>query len=128
MPAATRNAAELRYAFRIKVAEGVEMLLKTLLWVFCVCYLGREFFQMLTNVASANEGSISALAKVVEKFSFDRIVMLILNAVTGAGWYLSRSRNKRLTEPFGEGRHAIEHNDKVNDRSGLDKYGRLKGE
>ena len=129
MPAPTaRNKAELRFALRVKIVESVATLVKNLLWVFCVCYVGYWFFQMLVAVSQSDEGAVASLAKVVEKFSVDRIVLAIANAVTGVGWYRSRSRNKRLTKQLGEKRHEREANDPVNDRSGLDEYGQMKGE
>lgn len=129
MPAtAVRTKAELRFALHVKIAEEVATLVKTGLWVFAVCYVGYWFFQMLAAVSQSDEGSVAALAKVVEKFSVDRIVLILANAVTGVGWYRSRSRNKRLTKQLGEKRHAREANDPVNDRSGLDEYGQMKGE
>lgn len=126
--ATARNEAELRFALHVKIVEELATLAKNGFWVFCVCYLGYWFFQMLASVSQSDEGSIAALAKVVEKFSLDRIVLCITNAVTGVGWYRSRSRNKRLTKQLGEKRHKREENDPVNDRSGLDEYGQMKGE
>ncbi len=129
MPAPTaRNKAELRFALHVKIVEVFATLVKNGLWVFAVCYVGSKFFDMLSDISHADEGSVSALAAVVEKFSVDRIVLGIANIITGAGWYLSRSRNKRLTKQLGEKRHKREKNDPVNDRSGLDEYGQMKGE
>ena len=123
-----KKKSAVDYAFLMRLIEELASIIKLALWVFCLCYLGFWFFRMLAEVAQAKEGAIRAIAVVVEKFSLDRIILIFTNVITGLGWGRSRSRNKHLTKKIGELRHKLEENDSVNDRSGLDKYGRIKGE
>ena len=109
----------------VMLVEKGFSLAKDALWVFCVCFVAYKLFAMLSDVAHAREGTVWALAALVEKLSIDRILLGVGNVIFGVGWCCSRSRNKRLTKKLGEFRHALESGDLVHTRSGLDQFGRL---
>ena len=122
---AALEAEERRLALRVVLVEQGFSLAKVAIWVFCVCFVAHGLFSMLSDVAHAKEGTVYALAALVEKLSVDRILMAAGNVVFCAAWQRSRLRNKRLTKKLGEFRHAVESGDLVCTRSGLDKFGKL---
>lgn len=119
------EAEERRFSLHAMLIGRGFSFAKEALWVFCVCFVANGLFSMLSDVAHAREGTVWAMAALVEKLSIDRILLIAGNFLFGAGWCRSRARNKRLTRKLGEFRHAIESGDLVCTRSGLDKFGKL---
>ena len=103
-----------------KLYDSVATLIKGI--VICACvYI---ICNMFVELAKCNPESLSFIARTIEKFNVERIVYWVVICICGPGYLIEKRRNKRLVKISGDQRHQLEKDDKFNERSKLNAYGR----
>lgn len=124
MPAIGRNhleALRLDAAARRFTAKAdlVKHLMKSLTVGFCVWVVMAH----LVDLAKAEPGALRALTGLAKALRMDRWMLILLNCVTGAAWYLERRGKKHKTVKMGQMRAKLERSDAYRTSSGLTPQG-----
>ena len=85
--------------------------------------LGWHVITMFTAALQAKPETLTAFAECLKNWNLMEVLLALVSAITGCGWYFEHSRNNRLVKKEGALRHEKESSDAVNTRSGLDETG-----
>lgn len=98
-------------------------LFKYLLTCTLIAILGWHAIDMLTAALQAKPATLNAFARCLKEWPIMNVLLSLITAMAGGGWYIEYRRNNKLVIRIGKLRHELEQHDPINERSGLDETG-----
>ncbi len=112
---------------KIRASERKFVALCDLVKHLAVCVivgiLGWHTITMFTAALQAKPETLTAFASCLKSWNLMEVLLGLVSAVTGCGWFFEHKRNNHLVEKEGKLRHEKESGDPINSRSGLDAKG-----